>query len=216
MMARMVTYILNLMLLYLVQHPVIGLIHWGIFIHQFIDGYSQLITGLCAHNNNCGQTVLIYFLFMVFYHIFFETIVLKIYLWLLVWKKILAVNSKAHISGGGKKTCISKCHKYEMHHRSVHNIRIEQLWIYITAQVGAMDWISIISTIFGLFIICFSTLSMCSWNFLHKVGTILSFKSKMAQTTHLLICLDLISLYRGSVEHSYPPPLMPHQCQKKS
>ena len=27
-------------------------------IHGFIDGYSRLITGLQAHNNNFGQTVL--------------------------------------------------------------------------------------------------------------------------------------------------------------
>jgi hypothetical protein len=39
-----------------------GLIHWGIVIHGFIDGYSWLITGLRTHNNNMGQTVLDLFL----------------------------------------------------------------------------------------------------------------------------------------------------------
>ncbi|KAG2157551.1 hypothetical protein DEU56DRAFT_750619 [Suillus clintonianus] len=35
-----------------------GLIWWKIMIHGFIDGYSQYITGLRAHNNNHAQTVL--------------------------------------------------------------------------------------------------------------------------------------------------------------
>jgi hypothetical protein len=39
-----------------------GLIRWGIVIHGFIDGYSRLITGLLASNNNRGQTVLDLFL----------------------------------------------------------------------------------------------------------------------------------------------------------
>jgi hypothetical protein len=74
---------------------------------------------------------------MVFHHIFVETMVLKIYLWLLGWKKILVGSNKVHISGGGKKTCISKYHHSELYHRSVHNIRIERLWVDVTAQVGA-------------------------------------------------------------------------------
>ena len=41
---------------------VLGLIRWGIVIHGFIDGYSRLITGLQASNNNTGQTVLDLFL----------------------------------------------------------------------------------------------------------------------------------------------------------
>ncbi|KAJ4464195.1 hypothetical protein C8J55DRAFT_386602, partial [Lentinula edodes] len=40
----------------------LGLIRWGIIIHGFIDGYSRLITGLRASNNNRGQTVLSLFL----------------------------------------------------------------------------------------------------------------------------------------------------------
>lgn len=39
-----------------------GLIRWRIVIHGFIDGYSRLITGLRAHNNNRGETVLQLFL----------------------------------------------------------------------------------------------------------------------------------------------------------
>lgn len=40
----------------------LGLIRWGIVIHGFIDGYSRLITGLRASNNNYGETVLNLFL----------------------------------------------------------------------------------------------------------------------------------------------------------
>jgi hypothetical protein len=39
-----------------------GLIRWGIVIHGFIDGYSRLITGLQASDNNYGNTVLDIFL----------------------------------------------------------------------------------------------------------------------------------------------------------
>ena len=37
-------------------------IQWGIVIHGFIDGYSRLITGLRASDNNGAQTVLDLFL----------------------------------------------------------------------------------------------------------------------------------------------------------
>ncbi|KAF8208323.1 hypothetical protein K438DRAFT_1755019 [Mycena galopus ATCC 62051] len=39
-----------------------SLIHWGIVIHGFIDGYSRLITGLWASDNNTADTVLELFL----------------------------------------------------------------------------------------------------------------------------------------------------------
>ncbi|KAF7342954.1 hypothetical protein MVEN_01725400 [Mycena venus] len=39
-----------------------ALIRWCIVIHGFIDGYSRLITGLLASNNNRAQTVLDLFL----------------------------------------------------------------------------------------------------------------------------------------------------------
>jgi hypothetical protein len=40
----------------------LGLIRWGIVIHGFIDGYSRLITGLRASDNNRASTVLDLFL----------------------------------------------------------------------------------------------------------------------------------------------------------
>jgi hypothetical protein len=42
-----------------------GLIRWGIVIHGFIDGYSRLITGLRASDNNFSSTVLDLFLHAV-------------------------------------------------------------------------------------------------------------------------------------------------------
>ena len=39
-----------------------GLIRWRVVIHGFIDGYSHLIVGLRASNNNRGSTVLKLFL----------------------------------------------------------------------------------------------------------------------------------------------------------
>ena len=42
-----------------------GLIRWGIVIHRFIDGYSRLITGLRASDNNFTSTVLDLFLHAV-------------------------------------------------------------------------------------------------------------------------------------------------------
>lgn len=43
-------------------NSLIGLIRWGIVIHGFIDGYSRLITGLRASDNNRSETVLDVFL----------------------------------------------------------------------------------------------------------------------------------------------------------
>jgi len=44
----------------LTHHP--ALIHWKIVIHGFIDGFSRLIVGLRASNNNRAATVLSLFL----------------------------------------------------------------------------------------------------------------------------------------------------------
>jgi len=48
----------------------LGLIHYGIVIHGFIHGYSHLITGLRASNNNSAQTVLDLFLDAVMQYVF--------------------------------------------------------------------------------------------------------------------------------------------------
>jgi hypothetical protein len=35
-----------------------GLIHWKIIFHAFVDGFSRLVTGIRASNNNRAETVL--------------------------------------------------------------------------------------------------------------------------------------------------------------
>ncbi|KAF7343958.1 hypothetical protein MVEN_01685000 [Mycena venus] len=80
-----------------------GLIRWGIIIHGFIDGYSRLITGLRASDNNRAQTVLDVFLAACAEY---------------------GVPSRARGDHGTENL-------------SVHNVRIERLWVDITAQLGA-------------------------------------------------------------------------------
>ncbi|KAF7311812.1 hypothetical protein MIND_00191700 [Mycena indigotica] len=80
-----------------------GLIRWGIVIHGFIDGYSRLITGLRASDNNSANTVLALFLTAA---------------------EIYGVPSRLRGDHGTENL-------------SVHNIRIERLWVDVTAQVGA-------------------------------------------------------------------------------
>ena len=42
----------------LISKILIGLIHWKIVIHAFIDGYSRFLLGIRAHTNNRAATVL--------------------------------------------------------------------------------------------------------------------------------------------------------------
>jgi len=44
------------------KSEIAALIHWKIVIHGFIDGFSRLIVGLRASNNNKADTVLALFL----------------------------------------------------------------------------------------------------------------------------------------------------------
>ncbi|KAK7043515.1 hypothetical protein R3P38DRAFT_3441058 [Favolaschia claudopus] len=101
-----------------------GLIRWGIVIHGFIDGYSRLITGLLASNNNRSQTVLDLFLA--------ATLIYGIpsrvrgdhgveNLLVAAWMEALRGEGRGSYLWG----------------RSVHNVRIERLWGDITAQIGA-------------------------------------------------------------------------------
>ncbi|RXW17274.1 hypothetical protein EST38_g8582 [Candolleomyces aberdarensis] len=100
------------------------LIRWGIVIHGFIDGYSRLIVGLRAHNNNRGQTVLDLFLeaaqdYGVPERIRGDHGIENI---------LIAAWMEAH--------CTSRRSPY-IWGRSVHNVRIERLWVDVTAQVGS-------------------------------------------------------------------------------
>lgn len=54
----MVCFIVMYVLRYHEIITVIGLIRWKIVFHGFIDGFSRLVTGIRASNNNRSQTVL--------------------------------------------------------------------------------------------------------------------------------------------------------------
>ncbi|KAK7435904.1 hypothetical protein VKT23_019435 [Stygiomarasmius scandens] len=101
-----------------------ALIRWKILIHGFIDGYSRLITGLHASNNNWAATVLALFL-----------------------HAIAAYGRPSRLRGdfGGENVDVAA---YMEHHngssrgsyiwgQSIHNTRIERLWFDVTAQVSS-------------------------------------------------------------------------------
>ncbi|KAJ3512101.1 hypothetical protein NLJ89_g3717 [Agrocybe chaxingu] len=101
-----------------------GLIRWGIVIHGFIDGYSRLITGLRASSNNHGDTVLELFLSAT---------------------AIYGVPSRLRGDHGVENILVAAWmeDRRGRHRgsyiwgRSVHNVRIERLWVDMTAQIGA-------------------------------------------------------------------------------
>ncbi|KAF7289552.1 hypothetical protein MKEN_01504000 [Mycena kentingensis (nom. inval.)] len=100
-----------------------GLIRWGIVIHGFIDGYSRLVTGLRASNNNRASTVLELFLDAA---------------------RTYGVPSRLRGDHGGENLHVAAW--MEVYRglgrgsyiwgRSIHNIRIERLWVDVTVQVG--------------------------------------------------------------------------------
>ncbi|KAH9912792.1 hypothetical protein B0H21DRAFT_704192 [Amylocystis lapponica] len=73
------------------------LIRWGIVIHGFIDGYSRLITGLRASDNNRAQTVLDLFLDAAQKY---GTMAPKIFLLLHGWRQCVG-SGLDHIYGEG-------------------------------------------------------------------------------------------------------------------
>ncbi|KAF7311754.1 hypothetical protein MIND_00185800 [Mycena indigotica] len=101
-----------------------SLIRWGIVIHGFIDGYSRLITGLRASDNNRAETVLDLFLDAA---------------------TVYGVPSRVRGDHGTENLYVAAwMEDYRgvlrgsyIWGRSVHNIRIERLWVDVTAQVGA-------------------------------------------------------------------------------
>ncbi len=112
-------------------------------IHGFIDGYSRLITALRASNNNRGATVLN--LFMSAAAIFaipsrlrgdhgVENILVAAYMeeqnghhrGSYIWGRCALIHFISYVIGNILFLC-----------RSVHNVRIERLWVDVTAQIGA-------------------------------------------------------------------------------
>ncbi|KAF5331773.1 hypothetical protein D9758_018551 [Tetrapyrgos nigripes] len=100
-----------------------GLIRWGIVIHGYIDGYSRLVTGLRASNNNYADTVL---------HLFLQA------------AAVYGVPSRLRGDHGTENLRVAAWMEYHNGQRrgsyiwgqSVHNVRIERLWVDVTAQVG--------------------------------------------------------------------------------
>jgi hypothetical protein len=120
-----------------------GLIRWGIVIHGFIDGYSRLITGLRASNNNLGDTVL---------HIFLAAA--EVYgvpsrlrgdhgienILLAAWMELNRGVRRGSYIWGRHVIILFKViivPDLLIINRSVHNVRIERLWVDVTVQVGA-------------------------------------------------------------------------------
>lgn len=115
-----------------------GLIHWRIVIHGFIDGYSRLIVGLRASNNNRGATVLDVFLRACEAYGVpsrlrgdhgtenIETA---------CWMEDNVGPGRGSYIWGRCAFCYCSTLSAEQICRSIHNVRIERLWGDVTAQV---------------------------------------------------------------------------------
>ncbi|KAG6894990.1 hypothetical protein C0992_003632, partial [Termitomyces sp. T32_za158] len=100
-----------------------GLIRWKIVIHAFIDGFSRLLLGIRAHNNNRADTVLK----------LFEDIAAAFGYPSRVrgdhgTENLLVAARMEEVRGTGRGSYIWG--------RSVHNIRVERLWVDVTRGVG--------------------------------------------------------------------------------
>jgi hypothetical protein len=117
-----------------------GLIRWKIVIHGFIDGYSRFVLGIRAHSNNCASTVLDFFEDIA--HVFgypsrtrgdhgTEN--------LLVAAAMECVRGEGRGSYIWGKYVINFCNAlvFNFCGRSVHNIRIERLWVDMTSAFGS-------------------------------------------------------------------------------
>ncbi|KAG6837599.1 hypothetical protein H0H93_007013 [Arthromyces matolae] len=111
------------------QHEIIlkrnpsGLIRWKIVIHAFIDGFSRLLLGARAHNNNRADTVLR--LFEDIAEVFgYPSRVRGDH----GTENLLVAARMEEVRGSGRGSYIWG--------RSVHNIRIERLWVDVTRGVG--------------------------------------------------------------------------------
>ncbi|KAG8942949.1 hypothetical protein FRC04_003291 [Tulasnella sp. 424] len=101
-----------------------GLIRWGIVIHGFIDGHTRMVVGIAAANNNFGSTVLNLFL-----------------------RAAHQYGVPSRLRGDHGTENIQVAAYMEMRNgvqrgsyiwgRSVHNVRIERLWVDVTVQFGS-------------------------------------------------------------------------------
>lgn len=94
----------------------VGLIHWKIVIHAFIDGHSRFVLGLRASNNNRAETVA---------HLFSE--IVGVYGFPSRMRgdhgveNLIVAELMEHFRGLGRGSYIWG--------KSVHNVRIERLWV---------------------------------------------------------------------------------------
>ena len=119
------------------------MIRWKIVVHAFIDGFSRLVTGIRASNNNWAETVLDLFLDLIEVHGIpsrlrgdHGTENLLVAAWIeefrgvergsYIWGRCVLCNTML-------RTVVTKFT------RSVHNIRIERLWRDFTSGIG-MKW----------------------------------------------------------------------------
>ncbi|KAL0577858.1 hypothetical protein V5O48_004130 [Marasmius crinis-equi] len=106
-----------------------GLIRYKIVIHAFVDGYSRLVTGIQANNNNRAETVLDLFVEAVEAH---------------------GCPSRARGDHGTENLMVAEFMERVkgsdrgsyLFGKSIHNIRIERLWRDVTIGFGAKwKWI---------------------------------------------------------------------------
>ena len=110
-------------------------------IHGFIDGYSRLITGLQASSNNTGHTVLTLFLSAcAIYGVPSRlrgdhgTENVLVAAWM---EERCGERRGSYIWGRYLHSAQVTRLTLNFFFRSVHNVRIERLWVDVTAQVGA-------------------------------------------------------------------------------
>lgn len=133
-----------------------GLIRYRIVIHGFIDGYARLALGMRASNNNRAQTVLDLFDSIAAVHGYpsrargdYGT------------ENVLVANRMNEVRGLRRGSYIYGRYVYipasvtvnnNIFSRSVHNIRIERLWVDVTRGFGRKwkDLFRLLETTYGL------------------------------------------------------------------
>ncbi|KAK7043060.1 hypothetical protein VNI00_008798 [Paramarasmius palmivorus] len=141
-----------------------GLIRWRIVIHAFIDGYSRLVTGIKASNNNRADTVLLLFLAAV---------------------AVYGIPSRVRGDHGVENLLVAAFMEYVrgpgrgsyIWGRSVHNTRIERLWVDV--KIGVVHtWNELFEELeirFGLEYLNPNHLWLLQWLFLPVINDHLQF-----------------------------------------
>ncbi|KAK7016234.1 hypothetical protein VNI00_018935 [Paramarasmius palmivorus] len=141
-----------------------GLIRWRIVIHAFVDGYSRLVTGIKASNNNRAQTVLLLFLAAVAAYGIPSRMRGDHRV-----ENLLVAAFMEYVRGAGRGSYIWG--------RSVHNTQIERLWVDV--KVGVVHtWNELFEGLevrFGLEHLNLNHLWLLQWLFLPVINDHLQF-----------------------------------------